>query len=132
MRRPNIVFILADDMGFWTLGSAGNRDAVTPNLDEMAREGCIAENFFCSSPVCSPARATLLTGRMPSMHGILDWILRGNIKNEGEIPIEYLNDFKGSRIYMRIERQMASRRQSKTTKRFLALVCASVGRRELL
>lgn len=100
MRRPNIVFILADDMGFWTLGSAGNRDAVTPNLDDMARNGCTAENFFCSSPVCSPARATLLTGRMPSMHGILDWILQGNMENEGEKPIEYLEEFKGYTDYL--------------------------------
>ncbi len=46
MRRPNIVFILADDMGFWTLGSAGNRDAVTPNLDEMAPRRLYSGKFF--------------------------------------------------------------------------------------
>lgn len=92
-KRPNIILILADDMGYWTLGCAGNQDAYTPNLDGMARDGCRMENFFCASPVCSPARATLLTGRMPSFHGVLDWISGGNIEREGEKGIEYLKEF---------------------------------------
>lgn len=100
MRRPNIIFILADDMGAWTLGSAGNPDAVTPNLDDMAENGCTMENFFCASPVCSPARATLLTGRMPSAHGVLDWISGGNIRKDEEMPIEYLEELKGYTDYL--------------------------------
>lgn len=100
MNRPNIIFILADDMGYWTLGSAGNRDAVTPNLDQMAEDGCVMENFFCSSPVCSPARATLLTGQMPSAHGVLDWIAEGNVGKNGAGPIEYLQECKGYTDYL--------------------------------
>ena len=84
MTRPNMILILADDMGYWTLGSSGNQDARTPNLDRMAREGCRMENFFCASPVCSPARAPLMTGKMPSTHGVLDWISGGNVETAGE------------------------------------------------
>ena len=93
MTRPNMILILADDMGYWTLGSSGNQDARTPNLDRMAREGCRMENFFCASPVCSPARATLMTGKMPSTHGVLDWISGGNVETAGEKGIEYLKEF---------------------------------------
>ena len=68
MTYPNILFILEDDLGCWSLGYTGNQDAITPHLDGMARQGMVIQNFFCASPVCSPARATLLTGRMPSVH----------------------------------------------------------------
>jgi arylsulfatase A-like enzyme len=80
--RPNIVFILTDDQGGWALGSAGNPEIRTPTLDGLASSGIRFENFFCVSPVCSPARASLLTGRIPSQHGIHDWIRRGNISAE--------------------------------------------------
>jgi choline-sulfatase len=79
-RRPNIVFVLADDQGCWALGSAGNDEIHTPNLDRIAATGIRFENFFCASPVCSPARASILTGRIPSQHGVHDWIRRGNMK----------------------------------------------------
>ena len=57
--RPNLVFILAEDMGAWALHCAGNSDIQTPNLDRMAGMGLRFENFFCTSPVCSPARQPL-------------------------------------------------------------------------
>ncbi|MCS7460446.1 sulfatase-like hydrolase/transferase [Paenibacillus doosanensis] len=85
--RPHIVFILTDDQGAWALGCAGNDEIRTPNLDRLAAEGTRFSNFFCTSPVCSPARASLLTGRIPSQHGVHDWIRGGNI---GERPIAYL------------------------------------------
>lgn len=85
--RPNIVFILSDDQGPWALGCAGNQEIRTPHLDRLAAEGMRFSSFFCTSPVCSPARASLLTGRIPSQHGIHDWIRGGNV---GERPIEYL------------------------------------------
>ena len=78
LRRPNVLFILTDDQGAWALGCSGNRDIQTPEIDRLAREGVRMENFFCSSPVCSPARASLLTGRIPSAHGVHDWIRGGN------------------------------------------------------
>ena len=53
--------ILTDDQGAWAMGCAGNRDVKTPNLDRLAEEGVRFENFFCASPVCSPARGTIFT-----------------------------------------------------------------------
>ncbi|MEQ2519899.1 sulfatase-like hydrolase/transferase [Ruthenibacterium sp. CLA-JM-H11] len=90
--RPNVLFVLTDDQGYWALGSSGNRDIQTPNLDRLAREGARFENFFCASPVCSPARASLLTGRIPSQHGVHDWIRGGNC---GSGSIEYLRGMRG-------------------------------------
>lgn len=90
--RPNIISILTDDQGYWAIGCAGNPEIRTPNLDRLAEHGVRFENFFCTSPVCSPARASLLTGRIPSQHGVLDWIRGGNDPADqrfGE-PIEYL------------------------------------------
>ena len=77
--RPNIVLILTDDQGPWAMHCAGTRELVTPNLDRIAREGLRFSNHYCASPVCSPARASLLTGLMPSAHGILDWLRGGNV-----------------------------------------------------
>jgi len=77
--KPNILFILSDDQGAWAMHCAGNDDIITPNLDRLAAEGVRFENFYCASPVCSPARASILTGEMPSCHGIQDWLCRGNV-----------------------------------------------------
>ncbi|MGL6114930.1 MAG: sulfatase-like hydrolase/transferase [Cetobacterium sp.] len=73
-KKSNIIFIIADDLGYWALGAYGNKDAITPNIDKLAQEGKKFDNFFCASPVCSPARASIFTGRIPSQHGILDWL----------------------------------------------------------
>ncbi|MEF3306856.1 sulfatase-like hydrolase/transferase [Paenibacillus sp. GYB003] len=81
-KKPNIVFILADDHGAWALGCAGNDEIRTPHLDRLAAEGTRFSGFFCASPVCSPARASILTGRIPSQHGVHDWIRSGNIDRE--------------------------------------------------
>ncbi|NOU86002.1 sulfatase-like hydrolase/transferase [Paenibacillus sp. LMG 31460] len=86
-RKPNIVFILADDMGSWALGSAGNGEVHTPHLDRLAAEGMRFDHFFCTSPVCSPARASIMTGRIPSQHGVHDWISSGNV-NYGDLQEE--------------------------------------------
>lgn len=77
--HPNIVFILADDLGAWALGCSGNTEVITPHLDRLSKEGMRFEQFFCASPVCSPARASILTGKLPSQHGVHDWIRAGNI-----------------------------------------------------
>jgi choline-sulfatase len=90
-KRPNILFILTDDQGCWALGAAGNREIHTPHLDRLAAAGIHFENFFCASPVCSPARASILTGRMPSQHGIHDWIRRGNLSAE-DSPAVFAGD----------------------------------------
>lgn len=72
-QAPNILFVLTDDQGPWALGRE-SPELVTPTLDRLAAEGTYLERFFCASPVCSPARASLLTGRMPSAHGVHDWL----------------------------------------------------------
>ena len=98
--RPNILFILSDDQGFWAMGCEGNREIEMPHLSRLAGAGMRFERFFCASPVCSPARATLLTGRIPSQHGVHDWIAAGNTTakyepaRNGEL-IEYLRDAPG-------------------------------------
>lgn len=79
MKRKNLVVIMTDDQGYWTLGCAGNPDAHTPNIDRLAERGVYFENYFCVSPVCSPARASFFTGNIPSAHGVTDWLDGGNI-----------------------------------------------------
>jgi arylsulfatase A-like enzyme len=92
--RPNIVFILTDDQGAWALGCAGNGEIRTPRLDRLAAEGARFTDFFCASPVCSPARASILTGRIPSSHGVHDWIRRGNLAAGEDCAIEYLSGLR--------------------------------------
>ncbi|MBQ3079562.1 MAG: sulfatase-like hydrolase/transferase [Clostridia bacterium] len=90
--RPNILMILTDDQGIWSLGCYGNREIHTSNIDLLAQGGALFRNLFCVSPVCSPARASILTGRIPSAHGVHDWIKKGNLKEDG---IEYLKGIQG-------------------------------------
>ena len=87
--------ILLDDMGYWTLGSHGNHEILTPNIDALADRSLNFKNCYCVSPVCSPARASLLTGRIPSQHGVLDWIRNGSIKSDDDRPVEYLEGMLG-------------------------------------
>lgn len=67
---PNIVYIFTDDLGYGDIGSFGATDIKTPNIDRIAAEGIKFTNFLSASPVCSPSRAGLLTGRMPQRMGI--------------------------------------------------------------
>ena len=80
--KRNFVFILTDDQGEWALHCAGNDDIITPNLDRLANMGARFTDFFCASPVCSPARASIITGEMPSCHGVLDWLSGGNVNTK--------------------------------------------------
>lgn len=82
MKQPNIILILTDDQGYWSLGSYGNQEVISPNLDRLATEGIKFDHCYCASPVCSPARASIMTGKMPSQHGILDWLGGGAINKE--------------------------------------------------
>ena len=68
-RPPNIVIILADDLGYGDLGAFGSPNIRTPRLDAMAAEGQKWTNFYVQ-PVCSPSRAALLTGRLPVRSGM--------------------------------------------------------------
>jgi choline-sulfatase len=72
--RPNILIFLTDDHGQWAQHAYGNTELKTPNLDKLAATGIRMTNTFTPCPVCSPARASFWTGRMPSQHGIHDWL----------------------------------------------------------
>lgn len=75
--RPNVILIVTDNHGDWTLGCYGNKDIRTPNIDRLAREGVRFANAYAVNPVCSPNRATLLTGLMPSQHGVHNYLGKG-------------------------------------------------------
>ncbi len=69
--RPNIVFVMADDMGWGETGYRNHPVLKTPNLDAMAASGLRFERFYAGGPVCSPTRASVLTGRSPDRAGVL-------------------------------------------------------------
>ena len=68
-QTPNIVLILADDMGYGDLQFTGSEHLKTPNLDALARSGVFCSQGYVASPVCSPSRAGLMTGRDPRRFG---------------------------------------------------------------
>jgi len=70
--RPNIVFVLVDDLRFDELGCTGHPFAQTPHADRLAREGALFRNAFAATPLCSPSRASFLTGQYAHKHGIVD------------------------------------------------------------
>lgn len=76
-RPPNVILILTDNQSAHTLGCYGNRDIRTPHIDRLAREGLLFERCFASNAVCSPTRATLLTGLIPSQHGVHSYLTAG-------------------------------------------------------
>jgi arylsulfatase A len=75
-RKPNIVLILADDLGYGDLGVQGARLIRTPNLDRMAAEGARLTTFYASANICTPSRAGLLTGRYPIRTGLATDVIR--------------------------------------------------------
>jgi arylsulfatase A-like enzyme len=81
-RRPNIIFILIDDLRWDGLSALGHPYAKTPNIDRLAKEGAIFRNAFVTTPLCSPSRATFLTGQYAHTHRII-----GNEKPEVFNPL---------------------------------------------
>ncbi|XP_005101429.1 N-acetylgalactosamine-6-sulfatase [Aplysia californica] len=67
--KPNFVILLMDDMGWGDLGVFGEPSKETPNLDQMAAEGMLFPDFYSANPICSPSRASLLSGRLPIRNG---------------------------------------------------------------
>jgi len=72
--KPNLVLILADDLGQRDLGCYGNRYFSTPHIDRLASQGARFTDAYAACPVCSPTRASILTGRYPVRYGVTDWI----------------------------------------------------------
>ncbi len=91
-RKPNIIFILADDLGYGDLGCYGQKQIQTPNLDRMAKEGRRFTQFYAGSTVCAPSRCALMTGRH-----IGHALIRGNAKqNLGPADLTIAEILKGS------------------------------------
>ena len=67
--RPNIIVLLADDLGYADLGIHGSKDIATPNIDSLAKNGVRCTSGYVSAPYCSPTRAGLLTGRYQQRFG---------------------------------------------------------------
>lgn len=73
-QKPNIVFILADDFGYHDMSVMGSEFYETPNIDRIANEGMIFTDGYAACQVCSPSRASIMSGKFPARHGITDWI----------------------------------------------------------
>jgi arylsulfatase A-like enzyme len=80
--RPNVVFIMTDDVGYGDIGSYGARDIRTPNIDQLAREGTRFTDFYANAPVCTPTRAGFVTGRYQQRVG-LERALSGPARTNG-------------------------------------------------
>ena len=93
---PNIIFLLVDDLGWNDVGCYGSTFYETPNIDRLAKEGMRFTNAYAACPVCSPTRASILTGKYPARLNITDWIPGFDPKNrpllgtqdKHELPLE--------------------------------------------
>ena len=90
-RPTNLLFILSDNQGAWQLGCYGNPDIRTPHIDRLAGEGLRFTRALSSNPVCSPTRATFLTGLIPSQHGVHSFMRRDD--QMGNHRINTLEEF---------------------------------------
>lgn len=88
----NLVLIMTDNHGPWTLGCYGNRDIQTPHIDRLAKEGTRFTGAYSSNAVCSPTRATFLTGLIPSQHGV-HCFLAGGPPQVGEGSYSTIGEF---------------------------------------
>ncbi len=95
-KKPNIVFILVDDLGLHDLSVTGSTFYETPNVDRIANEGTIFTQGYAASRVCSPSRASIMLGQFTARHGITDWIgaksgddWRTENRNDKLLPADY-------------------------------------------
>jgi arylsulfatase A-like enzyme len=93
-KKPNIVFILVDDLGWIDTGCYGSKYYETPNIDKLAAEGMRFTDAYAACAVCSPTRAAVMTGRYPARLGVTDWIRArfqgGIIPENKKNPTEYI------------------------------------------
>ncbi|KJD37304.1 hypothetical protein PW52_01950 [Tamlana sedimentorum] len=85
-KPPNIILIMADDLGFGDVGFNENKEVLTPQMDYMAKKGITFTNFYAAAPLCSPTRASVLTGRDPFRQGIFAAHTEGMRPAEKTIP----------------------------------------------
>jgi arylsulfatase A-like enzyme len=98
-RKPNVFFILVDDLGLKDLSCTGSKFYETPNVDRIAKEGTVFTQGYACSAVCSPSRASILTGQFTARHGITDWIgaksgedWRTEKRSDKILPANYKHD----------------------------------------
>jgi arylsulfatase A-like enzyme len=82
-QKPNVVFILADDLGYADVGCYGATDIRTPNIDRLRSEGVKFTDFYANGPVCTPTRCGLMTGRYQQRIGGLEWAIHPGMKGMG-------------------------------------------------
>ena len=95
MNRPNVIFVLSDQHRAQTTGYSGNEDIKTPNIDKLSRESISFATAVSGNPICSPYRASLMTGQYPISHGVFvnDVCLYKNIKDD---TVTFAQAFKNS------------------------------------
>lgn len=101
-KSPNILMICVDDLNDF-IGSIGNRDAITPNIDQLVSDGTLFDNAHCQAPLCGPSRASIMTGLRPSSTGIYGMIADNDLKdaNKRTQSTEFLHQyFKNFGYYM--------------------------------
>jgi arylsulfatase A-like enzyme len=97
-KKPNVLFILADDLGYHDLSCMGSKYYETPNIDQIAKQGVVFTNGYAACQVCSPSRASIMSGKSPARHGITDWIgaktgtdWRKHNRQNKLLPAEYVH-----------------------------------------
>ena len=85
-KKPNFVFILIDDMGQRDVGCYGSKIHETPNIDKLASQGMMFTDGYAACPVCSPTRASILTGKYPARLHLTDWIA-GHVKPKAKLNL---------------------------------------------
>ncbi|MBN37831.1 MAG: sulfatase [Opitutae bacterium] len=104
-KKPNVLFILVDDMGWKDLSNEGSTFYESPHVDRIAEEGMKFTRGYATCQVCSPSRASILTGKYPPNHGITTWIgdrageaWRGTKRHDSLLPPEYERNLRASEI----------------------------------
>jgi len=96
MNKPNVIFILADDLGYGDLSCFNYGASSTPHLDALLREGVCLSQQYSASPICAPARAALLSGRYPQRSGVIDTITPGEMNCMATREMTIADVFKGA------------------------------------
>lgn len=85
-KKPNVIFVFADDWGWGDLGCYGHQSLKTPNLDKLASQGLLFTQFYVNNPVCSPSRASVMTGQYPARLGIHGHLATHDFNKERNMP----------------------------------------------
>ncbi|KPJ91027.1 MAG: hypothetical protein AMS18_09500 [Gemmatimonas sp. SG8_17] len=88
--RPNVVLLIIDDLGWADIGAYGSEFHETPNIDRLAASGALFTQFYAASPVCSPTRASIMTGKHPARLHLTDWI--GGEQKGKLLPADYVRE----------------------------------------